>query len=73
MKVKRLERSFIIERNGKDIPLDDPNPNWSIEEIRKFLGTTQPDILNADVSGPEIKDDKQVYTFSAGSAVKTKG
>lgn len=64
---KKITRVFIV--SGKEIA--DPNSNMPLNEIQKFLGSKYPAITNSNISGPEFKDGKQIYTF--GSTPGTKG
>lgn len=65
--VQPVERVF--EHNGLSLP--DPDPNLSPDEVRQFYGTHYPDLTTSRVSGPEIRDGKEVYAFER--SVGTKG
>ena len=67
MEIKELKRVF---KKG-NLVLDDPNPNFTLTEVRKFYAGQYPDLINAQIEGPEIEDDKQVYSFT--NSVGTKG
>jgi PRTRC genetic system protein C len=51
--------------------LDDPCPNANIETSIQVLSVAHPEIKNAGMSGPEIRDGAQVYSFS--KSIGTKG
>ncbi len=68
--VVKLIRKFEIEKAGKKIQIDDPNPEMSEEEVRKFLCATYPDLTNAVLYGPEIKNEVMVYGFKTSFAPK---
>lgn len=67
MQVQSLTREF--RYNG--VRLDDPNPAFSLPQVRDFYATVYPEIINADIEGPEVIGASNVYTFRR--AVGTKG
>lgn len=67
MQTKQLKREF--RYNG--VRLADPMPSMTIAQVRDFYSATYPEIVNADIEGPETTGDAQVYTFRR--AVGTKG
>jgi len=64
LEVISLKRAFSFKRDGKDIPLQDPNPEFSVEEVLKFYATTYPELTNGMVEGPKVVGDKATYTVS---------
>jgi PRTRC genetic system protein C len=69
--INDLPRVFTFNRNGKDIELADPNPAMSAKEVLSFFSNTYPELTNAGVEGPGIRDDKTYYTFK--TTLGTKG
>jgi len=67
MEVKALARKFMFN----SLKLDDPNPAWSPDQVREFFATTYPDLTNAEIEGPEIKDGEAI--FAIRRQVGTKG
>lgn len=67
MEVTALERIFEFDNQE----LIDPDPSLTPKEVREILSNRYPDILNSDVSGPEMKDGKLYFTF--GRNLGTKG
>lgn len=67
----QLERIFILEDNGQDIQLTDPEPQWGVQAVLNFYSNTYPILTTAKVSAPQIKDDKVQYRFE--SVMGTKG
>lgn len=67
MKIDTLLREF--RYNG--VVLADPNQTFSLPQVRDFYATVYPEIVSADIDGPEQLGAKQVYTFRR--AVGTKG
>ena len=68
MHVERTERIF---RYSGGLVLPDPDPSLEVEAVRSVYASTYPEITTAAVSGPELVDGKQVYTFS--TSIGTKG
>lgn len=67
MHIEVTQRSF--RYSGLILP--DPDCSLSIEAVRSIYATTYPEITTAAISGPELVDGKQVYTFQ--KAIGTKG
>jgi PRTRC genetic system protein C len=67
MKTETLAREF--RYNGAK--LTDPSPTFSLQQVRDFYGNTYPEIVNAEIEGPEVVGNKNVFTFRR--AVGTKG
>lgn len=65
-----LPRIFIFSTSDKEIRLADPSDKLSVEAVRNFYANTYPILTTAIISGPEIKDDEVVYTFSAELGTK---
>lgn len=67
MKVQELTREF----KYNSVKLADPSPAFTLQQVRDFYANIYPEIINADIEGPEQVGDKHVYTFRR--AVGTKG
>lgn len=67
MKTETLTRAF--RYNGAK--LTDPSPEFSLQQVRDFYGNTYPEIVNAEIEGPEVVGNTNVFTFRR--AVGTKG
>jgi PRTRC genetic system protein C len=67
MQTQALEREF--RYNGAK--LTDPSAAFTLEQVRDFYANTYPEIVNAEIEGPEIVGNKNVFTFRR--AVGTKG
>ncbi|WP_321799755.1 PRTRC system protein C [Burkholderia sp. BCC1988] len=67
MQTETLIREF--RYNGAR--LTDPSPAFSLQQVRDFYGNTYPEIVNAEIEGPEVVGNRNVYTFRR--AVGTKG
>ena len=69
IEVTVLKRKFEIERNGKSIYLDDPNPEMSIEEVSDFYSSTFPELMNSIYTKNEL-DDNLVIKFKTVAGTK---
>lgn len=61
-----LQRKFAFEEHG----LPDPNRELSVMEVRDFYSNTYPELNNASIIGPEIKDGAQVFSFKTNLGSK---
>lgn len=59
LKIEPVTRSF---RFNKRV-LPDPNPKLSPAQVKDLYATHYPELASAAIEGPELKADKQVYTF----------
>jgi PRTRC genetic system protein C len=55
------KRVFLYKRQE----LDDINPNQSPKQIMEHYSTVYPELINATVNGPEIKDGELHFTFAS--------
>ena len=62
----------VPEREFKlgDLVLPDPGTHMTPQEVMKFYSGQYPELTNSNCSGPEIAEDKAVYTFSKSVGVK---
>jgi PRTRC genetic system protein C len=67
MQIQELQREF----KYNSVTLADPNPAFTLQQVRDFYASVYPEIVNADIDGPDAKGNKNVYTFRR--AVGTKG
>ena len=67
MKVQVVEREFVYH----GAVLADPNPMFSIEEVRSFYATQFPELTNAAITGPENIGERLLYNFER--AIGSKG
>lgn len=61
-----LTREFAY--NGMKLP--DPNVALSVTQVAELYSTSFPELLNASIEGPEIKDGKSIYTFHKAAGTK---
>ncbi|WP_175739721.1 PRTRC system protein C [Burkholderia ambifaria] len=67
MQIETLAREFSY--NGAK--LADPAPTFTLQQVRDFYSQTYPELTNAEIEGPVIKGNRNIYTFRR--AVGTKG
>ncbi len=67
MQTTELQREF----KYNSVKLADPNPAFTLVQVRDFFANVYPEIISADIEGPEMIGNKQVYSFRR--AVGTKG
>lgn len=63
--------NFPREFRFGDQKLPDPNPNISPKEVARIYSNQYPELTTANIVGPELKEEKAVYTFE--SSFKPKG
>jgi PRTRC genetic system protein C len=59
MTIERLERLFVF--NGVKLP--DPNPDFTVEQVRDMYVNTYPELATAAVEGPTPMNGAMEYTF----------
>lgn len=64
-------QELVREFKYNSVKLADPNPALSLSQVRDFFANVYPEITSADIEGPEIIGNKNVYSFRR--AVGTKG
>jgi len=67
MKIQIVEREFVYH----GAVLADPNPKFSIEEVRSFYATQFPELTNAAITGPDNLGERLRYNFER--AIGSKG
>lgn len=70
MEVSRLNRKFILKRNGNEVVLEDLNPNMTHEQIREAYSNTYPELINCNVNPKGIINDEEVIEFSTVAGTK---
>ena len=71
MKTTTLQRVFTFKKDGNEVKLDDPNPNFTPDEVMTFYANSYPELTNSTVGDVEVKGDKAHYAFK--TTVGTKG
>lgn len=71
LNVKDIVRKFEFKKDGDTIKLDDPNPNFTPDEVMSFYANTYPELTTATVFGPKMENDVAQYEFK--TTVGTKG
>lgn len=66
-----LKRVFIYKKGGKDIRLEDPDPQLAPEKVGVFYSGIHPELVNSSVTGPKYTEDGEaVYTLSSSMGRK---
>jgi PRTRC genetic system protein C len=63
--------ALIREFNYNGARLIDPSSGFTLSQVRDFYANTYPEIINAEIEGPKVVGERNVYTFRR--AVGTKG
>jgi len=66
VQVQKLERVFLF--NGAKLP--DPNPTFTVEQVRDMYVNTYPELATAAVQGPSPVNGTMQYTFTRAVGVK---
>ncbi|HWO30018.1 MAG TPA: PRTRC system protein C [Candidatus Acidoferrum sp.] len=66
IKANQLERTFSF--NGVELP--DPNPMFSVEQVRDMYVATYPELATAVIEGPAPLNGSMRYTFTRAVGAK---
>ena len=66
----QLKRMFVFEENRQTIHLADPNPSWSVEQVKNFYSTHYPLLTNAKAGTPYVEGDSVVYPLQITMGTK---
>lgn len=66
----QLKRMFVFEENRQTIYLADPNPLWSVEQVKNFYSTHYPLLTNAKAGTPYVEGDSVVYPLQITMGTK---
>lgn len=69
--VNGMQRSFTFQKGSETVVLSDPNLNDTPEAVMSYYSNIYSELTTASVHGPEIKEDKAIYTFK--TTIGTKG
>jgi PRTRC genetic system protein C len=59
VRIERLERLFVLD----GVKLPDPNPDFTVEQVRDMYVNTYPELATAAVEGPTPVDGALQYKF----------
>ena len=65
-----IQQTEALFRCPGGLVLPDPDASLGIETVRQLYASSYPEIITAAVSGPELVDGREVFTFK--TAVGTK-
>lgn len=66
-----LKREFKFKKDGTQVTLPDPNPEFTVEEVMQFYSGQYPELTTATLEGPKIEGKTAVYGVK--TTVGTKG
>lgn len=66
IQIQKLERVFLF--NGVKLP--DPNPAFTVEQVRDMYVNTYPELATAAVEGPSPLNGTMQYTFTRAVGAK---
>lgn len=58
-----LPRVFLFSQGGTELKLKDPENRYTPEQVKHFYSGSYPILTNAQIEGPNIKDDEMQYRF----------
>lgn len=65
-----LPRIFSFKNEGNVINLEDPNPNFTAQQVLNFFSDNYPILTTAKIDGPVIETDTVKYTFTTNIGTK---
>lgn len=71
VEVTNLKREFKFKKDGTNVTLPDPNPEFSVQEVLNFYSGQYPELTTATLDGPKVEGKQAVY--SVVTTVGTKG
>lgn len=71
LEVQNLKREFTFKKDGTNVTLPDPNPEFTVAEVMQFYSGQYPELTTATLDGPKVEGKKAVY--SVQTTVGTKG
>lgn len=67
--IKNLKRQFVLDRKDNPITLEDPNSDFTMDEVIDFYSTSYPELINSSYTSEE-KNGYVVYTFKSIAGTK---
>lgn len=71
IQTKELPREFKFKKDGTNVTLPDPNPEFTVDEVMQFYSNQYPELTTATLEGPKTENGKVVYAVK--TTVGTKG
>ena len=62
VEVTKLERVFKFKKDGTEVSLPDPNPDFTTAEVLQFYGNQYPELTTATLDGPKVDGKTAVYS-----------
>ncbi|WP_064967843.1 PRTRC system protein C [Tenacibaculum ovolyticum] len=67
-----IKRIFILSIDEKKIELDDPNPSYSVDEVKETYLNIYPQLLNSKMEYKGYQEDYKAIVFEFNSIAGTK-
>lgn len=64
--VEKMAREFVFD----DVTLPDPNPDFTVDQVREMYIPQYPEMTNASVVGPEAHNGRMRYRFQRAVGAK---
>jgi len=68
--MSETKRQFTFNKNGTKVTLEDPNPDFSVQEVLNFYSGQYPELTTASVDEPVVTGN--TTTYKARTTVGTK-
>lgn len=64
IEAKSMSRVFRCKVGGEERTLPDPDQSMTPEQVMRHYAGTYPELTNAVISAPDVKQDEVVWTFA---------
>ncbi|RYG33365.1 MAG: PRTRC system protein C [Chitinophagaceae bacterium] len=71
LETTKLKREFTFKKDGVQVTLPDPNPEFTVDDVMQFYSGQYPELTTATLDGPKVDNGKAVYAVR--TTVGTKG
>lgn len=72
LETQNIQRLFIIKNKEGNITLDDPNPNYTVEEVKRVYLNSHPQLLNSSMNYKGYQSDVNALVYEFESVAGTK-
>jgi PRTRC genetic system protein C len=67
---QELKRKFTVKVGSNSVTLEDPNPNFSAQEVMEMYSTQYPQLVNANIESKGIVEDCILFNFATVAGTK---
>ena len=64
------KREFHLTQGGKTVPLSDPDPEMTPQQVMMLYSNHYPELTTSTVKGPKFENDVAVYEFKTTHGTK---